>query len=81
MKTVERVISVFSRQDEGLVNEINVDHLNLEILRNVFKPKSDDYDLHYVYPINIKEVILLKNIIDIDFDLDNYIYQLDCFSK
>jgi hypothetical protein len=81
MNIVERVISVFCRQDGSLVNEINVDHINLELLRGVFKPKHYDNDLHYVYPINIEEATLLKSIIDFDFDFDNYEYQLDCFAK
>lgn len=81
MQNVERVISVFNIEDENLCKEINVDHVSINFLQDIFKPQSDDYDMLDVYPISIEHALQLKKIIDIEFDFDNYIYQLDCYSK
>lgn len=81
MSNIERIISVFSKKDENLVKEINIDHINLEVLQDIFKPKADDYELRYVYQIGIAEALHFKKIIEIEFDFDKYVYQLDCFSK
>jgi hypothetical protein len=77
----ERLISVFKKADESLFMEINIDHLNLEDLRDIFKPPPEDHDLIYVYPISLAEADRLKEILDIDFNFNEYIYQLDCFVK
>jgi hypothetical protein len=76
-----RLISVFKKADESSIADINVDHLNIEDLRRIFNPPPDDNNLIYVYPIGPKEASLLKEIIDIDFNFDECIYQLDCFAK
>ncbi|MDB5211191.1 MAG: hypothetical protein JWQ30_2018 [Sediminibacterium sp.] len=81
MSDIERLISVFNKNDESLVSEINVDHINLEDFRIIFSPPADDRDLCNVYPIGQDEAFKLKPLIDIDFNFSTYVYQLDYFAK
>ncbi len=81
MQKVERLISVFKKDDDVLVDEINVDHLGFEKLRLVFNPSDDDKEMYDVYPIDLTKASQLEALIDIKFDFDIYIYQLDCFAK
>lgn len=81
MQNVERLISVFKKDDDALVDEINVDHLGFEKLRSVFNPSDDDKEMYDVYPIDSTKASQLEGLVDIKFDFNIYIYQLDCFAK
>jgi len=81
MQNVERLISVFKKDDDALVDEINVDHLGFEKLRSVLNPSDDDKEMYDVYPIDSTKASQLKGLLDIKFDFNTYIYQLDCFAK
>lgn len=81
MEKIERIISVFKKDDESLVDEINVDHLSIEMLRNIFNPSDDDIELYDVYPIDSIKASQLEKLMNVKFDFNTYIYQLDCFAK
>ena len=78
---VTRLISVFDKRTENLLEEINVDHISLEILQNIFKPEIDDPFMIKVYPITAKELKILNDSLNpkIIYNFDKNIYQLDCF--
>ena len=77
---LERLISCFDKATEELTQEYNVDFIDIDILRSIFNPPSDDKLMHKPYLININEAAELKKYIDIVFDFDRNVYQLDCFS-
>ena len=82
MSNISRVISVFEKDGESLVEMINVDHLSFESLCKIFNPPADDKDyLYNVYPIESNEANQLEKLTNFKFDLDKYYYQLDCFQK
>ena len=76
---IERVISIFDIKDEKLLSEMDIDHIDLEILKSIFHPPSEDYLMYNPYSITKKEAEKLKSHVQITFDFSNKIYQLDCF--
>jgi len=76
---IERIISWFDRSTEELLGEQNIDNINLEDLKDIFKPGVDDPLMYNPYTINAIEADKLKKIIDIEFDLKSFFYQIDCF--
>ncbi|WP_425476324.1 DUF7683 domain-containing protein [Paraflavitalea speifideaquila] len=79
MFKVERNISLFSIDDESLVEEINVDILPLEALRNIFKPNADDPQMYLVYDIGEPEAEQLNRYLNVQFDFTKYTYHLYCY--
>ncbi|MDF2852916.1 MAG: hypothetical protein K0S31_3601 [Sphingobacterium multivorum] len=76
---IERIISWFDRRDEGLIGEFNIDFIPLAILKETFRPPIEDPLMYNPYDINIAESEILKKYVDIEFEFDKYIYQIDCF--
>ena len=76
---IERVISWFDRKNESLIGEYNVDFIPFETLKSIFNPKLDDPLMYNPYDIHIEHIDFFKKYVDIEFDLDKYIYQIDCF--
>jgi hypothetical protein len=76
---IERVISWFDKQTEELKGEYNVDHISLDTLKTIFKPDKNDPLMYNPYTIYFQEAKALEALIDFKFDLDNFIYQIDCF--
>lgn len=78
---VERIISWFKIENESLSGEINIDHIDLDTLKKIFKTKEEDPLMYYPYDIN--EIIAkeLTQYINLTFEFDKYTYQLDCFQK
>ena len=76
---IERTISWFDKSTEELLGEKNIDNIDLEVLKTIFKPNSEDPLMYNPYTIHNEEAEKLKKIIDIQFDLDRFIYQVDCF--
>ncbi|WP_286752579.1 MULTISPECIES: DUF7683 domain-containing protein [Sphingobacterium] len=76
---IERIISWFDRRDEGLIGEFNIDVIPLAILKETFRPPIEDPLMYNPYDINIAESEILKKYVDIEFEFDKYIYQIDCF--
>ncbi|MGJ1234590.1 MULTISPECIES: DUF7683 domain-containing protein [Sphingobacterium] len=76
---IERIISWFDRRDERLIGEFNIDFIPLAILKETFRPPIEDPLMYNPYDINIAESEILKKYVDIEFEFDKYIYQIDCF--
>ena len=76
---IERIISWFDRRDEELIGEFNIDFIPLDILKETFRPPIEDPLMYNPYDINIEESEILKKYVDIEFEFDKYIYQIDCF--
>ena len=67
------------RRDEGLIGEFNTDFIPLDLLKETFRPPIEDHLMYNRYDINIAESEILKKYVDIEFEFDKYIYQIDCF--
>jgi hypothetical protein len=78
MKT-ERVISWFDKETELLVSEKNIDSVDLEILKEIFSPSSEDSLMYNPYDITESEAQKLNKHTDLKFEFDKYFYQVDCF--
>jgi hypothetical protein len=81
MPKIQRIISVFNKNKENLVEELNVNFIALEKLQEIFKPSPEDPQMCLVYSIGEREAALLNNFLNINFDFNNYLYQLDCFDN
>lgn len=76
---IERIISCFDKQTEKLKEEYNIDHVDIEELKGIFHPSDDDPLMYNPYTIGQKEASMLKKFISIEFDLQHFFYQVDCF--
>lgn len=76
---VTRVIVVYDKLTEEFVKEINVDFIEFEYLKDIFKPSEDDPSLYKPYDIFSDKSEKLKNHIDLSFDFSNYTYELSCY--
>ncbi|MGF7028207.1 MULTISPECIES: colicin E3-like toxin immunity protein [Bacteroidota] len=76
---IGRIISWFDRRDERLIGEFNIDFIPLDLLKETFRPPIEDPLMYNPYDINIAESEILKKYVDIEFEFDKYIYQIDCF--
>ena len=75
------MISCFRKEDDKLVKEIKIDFIELETLKKIFSPLKDDPLMYYPYDIDKDIGKMISNYIEIEFDFDTYVYQLDCFQK
>jgi hypothetical protein len=76
---IGRLISRFDRSTEELLEETNIDDISLEILKAIFKAAEEDPLMYNPYTITNEEADKLKDLIDIQFDLNRFFYQVDCF--
>ncbi|KAF0128628.1 MAG: hypothetical protein FD155_3077 [Bacteroidetes bacterium] len=76
---IERLISWFSIQDEVLIGEIVIDTIELNTLKEIFKPQTNDPLMYNPYPINEEIAKKLQEYLHFDFEFEKFIYQLDCF--
>lgn len=76
---IERVISWFDKDTEILQGEFNIDKVPLEALKIVFRPPEDDPLMYNPYTIYSEQAQQLKELLDIRFDFERYVYQVDCF--
>lgn len=78
---LSRIISVFDIKSEELVKEINIDHVSLSSLKEIFNNESNDPML--IKPMHIKrdQMIAINTFLEekIEYNDGTYIYQLDCF--
>jgi hypothetical protein len=79
---LERVISIFDKKTELLIEEINVDNINISILKNIFIVNEDDPEMYDPYTITKGQMIMINSYLNptIDFNDQKFIYQLDCFT-
>lgn len=84
MKKVNRYIAVFnkyvkSEEDEYILGKINIDHISLNILQDIFKPDSDDYDYMYdEYHITETNARTLEKYLSVNLDLEKFSYTVSC---
>ncbi|MBP1616066.1 MAG: hypothetical protein H6Q13_3514, partial [Bacteroidetes bacterium] len=57
----------------------NIDDIDFDTLKNIVKPKKEDPLMYYPYTMNKKQISKLKQFINIEFDLENYVYEIGCF--
>jgi len=76
---IERLISCFDKETDKLIQEYNIDHIGIDLLKSIFKPSDDDPLMYNPYPIGIREAEELKEHTNIEFDFDKNQYQVDCF--
>lgn len=76
---IERRISWFDKKTELLVSDKNVDIIDLEILKGIFSPTSEDPMMYNPYDITEIEARKLNEYMDLKFEFEKYYYQLDCF--
>jgi len=56
-----------------------LDGVSLEFLKNIFKPPAEDPLMYNPYTIFEEEASQLTEVLNFQFDFENYIYQIDCF--
>jgi len=77
---VERSIVHYDKKTNQYIGEVPID-IELEKLKQIFKPKKGDPLLYDPYIIGIEQKIAIDKLITINLDLDAYIYFLECFQK
>jgi hypothetical protein len=80
MQNNERYISVFDKKDD-FVFEVNIDSIDVEILKKIFTPYEEDPDFVMSYPIGEMNANILKKYIDFEFDFSEYSYDIITYAK
>lgn len=77
---IERNIVIYDNSTDKLVDEINVDYLNLELLKEIFKPPVEDPMMFFVYDIDEKLFQKLQPHLKIvlNYDSVKFAFQLEC---
>ena len=77
---IERLLTVFDKKTDRLKEEINIDYVDVNKLKEIFNPSIDDPLMYMVYEVTeglipkISELITDKVV----FDLQNYLYYVEC---
>jgi hypothetical protein len=77
---VERSVVYYDKKTDHYLGEIPIG-IEIQKLKQIFKPKKNDPLLYDPYKIGQKQKIALNKLITIDLDLDAYDYFLECFQK
>jgi hypothetical protein len=79
---IKRMLTLFNKEDKSIAKEIDLSLtcLDLDKLKNIFKPNPHDQLMYLVYTIGQAEAKELKKYVNENFDFEKYIYQLDCFT-
>ena len=80
MVNVERDITVFDKAGNFLY-EINIDSIDVGILKKIFPPYHDDPHFIMLYQLGEKEAEELKKHINFDFDFEKFQYELSTYEK
>ena len=80
MENVERYISVFDKNGDFFF-EVNVDKIELAVLKQIFPPYEDDPYFIMLYQIGEKEALEIKKHFDLEFDFANFQYELSTYEK
>ncbi len=77
---IERLITVFDNNAEGLKDEINIDYVDFERLKKMFNPPSDDPLMYNGYEIQLDHVQAINQLLKdkIDFDFKANAYYVEC---
>ncbi len=75
---IERIITVFDKNSESHVCDINIDIIDLDALKRIFHPDADDPLMYNVYQITEAEANELHSFIRINFEFDKFYYYVEC---
>ena len=77
---IERLITIFDKKSEQLVQEINIDYIDLDLLKSILKPKEEDPLMYGIYEITLDNFGLINSILKakIDYDFSKNYYYLEC---
>ncbi|HTF18692.1 MAG TPA: hypothetical protein VK658_11495 [Chryseolinea sp.] len=77
---IERLITVFDNDTERLKEEINIDSIDLEQLKGMFSPPSNDPLMYNVYEIQADHVSTINELLEkkIEFDFKASTYYVEC---
>ncbi len=76
---ITRLISVYDKQTQELLKEYNIDFIKFDTLKKMFNPPDDDPLMYNFYWVEESQLEEMKQLVDVNFDLTKYIYQLECF--
>lgn len=77
---IERLITVFDKESDELIEEINIDSINFLELTRIFKPAKEDPLMYMAYEINEENSIVLNTLLSekIIFNLSKNLYFVEC---
>ncbi len=77
---IERLITVFDNETEGLKEEINIDYIGLDQLKKIFNTPDDDPLMYNVYEIKADHIQPVNKLLKdkIVFDLQANVYYVEC---
>ena len=76
---IERNITYYSRIDENLVGEYNIDNIDFLVLKTLITPPKEDPLLYNAYRIDEKLALKLREEISFEFEFDKYDYFFECY--
>jgi len=76
---IYRKITKYSKKTEELLDEFDVSLLKIKWLKKLFLPSKNDPLMYNVYSINEYESNKLKEYLELEFDLNNFDYFLECY--
>ena len=78
---LERLISVFDKETEVLVQELDISKISLDRLKSIFSTNLNDPLMYNPYTIDEDKMNILNRYLTfkIKYDGAKFIYQLDCF--
>ena len=76
---IERLITVFDNNTEELKGEINIDYVDVEELKKIFRPFEDDF-MYKIYEIKSDHVQMVNTLLKVKivFDLSANTYYVEC---
>lgn len=79
---IERVVTVYDKISDILLQEYPLNNIDLQALRLFFRLPEQDYLMYDTYKINKKEASLMSKFVpNILFDFQSYDYYVECFQK
>ena len=78
MQKLTRAINYYEKENEEAAGEIVLPEDSLNKLQKIFQRPNDDL-MYEIYPISLYEANELTRIFNIDFNLEQYDYFLDCY--
>lgn len=73
---VRRFLGYFRPENDCFEGEIDVTHIPLPMLKEIFHPEPDDPLMYYCYNVDESQAKALQNYIERTLDTRNYRYQL-----
>jgi hypothetical protein len=77
----QRWITKFDKNGNFIEDEISVDSIEIETLKNIFIQYEDDPYFVMLYHIYENEALELKKYIDFNYDFTKFQYELSTYNK